>query len=694
MIKRRRKREKRAAAATTHLERPQVEVAAAPKVEIRVEEDESEYEWEEEGDEEGENSSLALSNHAAEEEECDDEEENVAHESDEEAASVANDRKEEDCVFAPSEDMEERKDSVDEVNGEGEESEYSYYESSEEEEAEKEETKIDAAESADARQKDEREDEWEYSFESDGEEEQTNEPEYAANNQDKTEHDVPVEHVVEAPEEEEEEEDWEEYSWEEEEEEEEEAEQNEEAIEANEHQIDKDKKSETDSKPQHGSCAGNLDHEALLIGCSEGAEDSGYDASRSSPGSSVPGSYRKGIAGSKLAAVSSERQRQQEAQKQSAMSLGDPDHLDDMLDRIKRLREERHQILSDMTRLKTAFDSGGEESSAITSPEDVSSPFCFPEQKTRSRKVVNAVAASDEDGVHCLICGSRLGRRLNVGAVMHMGLEDGDPICPRALNLSEDSRERLRSIALTKHFDVEKKFEMLQMVDLTLDLSDDDGGESGGGCIDDFLDSSAPGDDFLTKAESFLLDMDRQRDRDREVSAAIKAGLLKTETPEMEDDDEVETMSTASATQQATETVQPESPDYSEMEEPMYSSRPPSSDLDEAKSKLLEEIRSPLRRVLSPTHCDDRSECAGAGKVLRADLVPEEYGLLTGDGSRRTLLRQISSPTEQRPALRKVNTRDRSAPYIPKDTEITFYAGGAPTWPSRCKQSAETTATR
>lgn len=51
---------------------------------------------------------------------------------------------------------------------------------------------------------------------------------------------------------------------------------------------------------------------------------------------------------------------------------------------------------------------------------------------------------------------------------MHMGLEDGEPICPEALNLTEKSKEKIKKIALTKHLALKDKYEFLETVDLDL----------------------------------------------------------------------------------------------------------------------------------------------------------------------------------------------------------------------------------
>ena len=363
-------------------------------------------------------------------------------------------------------------------------------------------------------------------------------------------------------------------------------------------------------------------------------EDSGYDASRSSPGSSVLGRRPLGGGGG--------------ARKQH-ISVGDEGHLDDMLARVKRLREERKQILSDMDMLKSAFDDSGNGDSCLTSPEVVPEGFQFP-AKPKSKKVIKALDSDDSGAIYCVICNSKLGRRLNVGAVMHLGLEDGDPICPKALSLTDESRGKLRSIALTKNLEPEQKLEMLKMVDLEL-MEDED--EAGGGSGDDEDASSRMG------IERFLDEMELRRDRDRQESAAIKAGLLRPEL-DSEDDEGVE------AATEMEVTINVDDDDEGEDETESVDIE---EDLEGEHWLQQRDYGHSRRRLDEDRSCDD--DIGGEERLLRPDLVPEEYGL---EGQPRlSLLRQLSSPAE----LRHVKTRDRSAPYIPEDTEIYFYAGEA-----------------
>ena len=55
-----------------------------------------------------------------------------------------------------------------------------------------------------------------------------------------------------------------------------------------------------------------------------------------------------------------------------------------------------------------------------------------------------------------------------------MGLEDGEPICQEALNLTEKSKQKIRNVALTKHLALKDKYEFLETMDLDLINSGDD----------------------------------------------------------------------------------------------------------------------------------------------------------------------------------------------------------------------------
>ena len=193
-----------------------------------------------------------------------------------------------------------------------------------------------------------------------------------------------------------------------------------------------------------------------------------------------------------------------------AEQYGDDSNLNDMLARIKTLREERKQILQDMNAIKTAFNGPGDgaevdrgdtatddgiETGESTPCTEISAPFKeaqgvqgarrrsfdsgigtkslssvqggSPTEELDAISETSAMATSashpgkkkiskeekeHSDGVfYCFMCGENLGK-MTKGTVMHMGLEDGEPVCPDALYLTDESKEKIMAIASTRTF--------------------------------------------------------------------------------------------------------------------------------------------------------------------------------------------------------------------------------------------------
>ncbi len=333
--------------------------------------------------------------------------------------------------------------------------------------------------------------------------------------------------------------------------------------------------------------------------------------------------------------------------------------LDNMLARIKKLREERKQILSDMKMLKTVFKD--EENTDVNKQED---------------KVTTPKESSQ--GIRCFICQCYLGKKLNIGAVVHMGLEDGDPICTKALFLTEESKDKIKSVAAATQFSLEKKFELL--------------------CLSSIFQSSETSTkETLTKAESFLDHIERQRSRDKEEQAAIKSGqkevavvdvvgdeggpnsgdreefnvgesfLLQMERQRQKDMEAKEKIKRGlkpvlSVDRDNIEEHTPKKLSQSAEKESLEETARPAQRLSQ---DLLRAIRASDRQQLVRVSCDDRSEVAQRGKVLRPDLAPT-----VALAPFRDLLRQITSQSRS-PGLRHVRAiDDRSAPYIPDDIEV------------------------
>ena len=96
------------------------------------------------------------------------------------------------------------------------------------------------------------------------------------------------------------------------------------------------------------------------------------------------------------------------------------------------------------------------------------------------------------------------------GAIMHMGLEDGEPICPEALNLTEKSKQKIKNIALTTHLELKDKYEFLETIDLELMTSEDD----------------LTSEDVMQKVENFLDDIEAQKKKDEEQFELLRAGAI------------------------------------------------------------------------------------------------------------------------------------------------------------------------
>ena len=91
-----------------------------------------------------------------------------------------------------------------------------------------------------------------------------------------------------------------------------------------------------------------------------------------------------------------------------------------------------------------------------------------------------------------------------------MGLEDGEPICPEALNLTEKSKQKIKNIALTTHLELKDKYEFLETIDLELMTSED----------------GLTSEDVMQKVENFLDDIEAQKKKDEEQFELLRAGAI------------------------------------------------------------------------------------------------------------------------------------------------------------------------
>ena len=143
--------------------------------------------------------------------------------------------------------------------------------------------------------------------------------------------------------------------------------------------------------------------------------------------------------------------------------------LDGMLGRLQSVRDERKAILQNLQMMKAAFSAEDgikdeefdfeamEKGQSDESKEDT--PAADSPQKNPS---IVKLERQDSDYVQCFICNFEFGK-LSKGAVMHMGLSDGEPICPKALYLTQASREKIKSVADSSDMTVEQKYKVLNL---------------------------------------------------------------------------------------------------------------------------------------------------------------------------------------------------------------------------------------
>ena len=253
--------------------------------------------------------------------------------------------------------------------------------------------------------------------------------------------------------------------------------------------------------------------------------------------------------------------------------------------------------------------------------------------------------------VKCVICNAVLGKKLNLASVMHMGLEDGEPICPRALFLTKDAVDRIHSLARTQNLDFEQKYEMLKLMPIDTVDNENDTRES------------------LNIAENFLEDIEERRLKDKEEQEAIRNGEMSAMF------DVNEEIVDPVMVVQRDDTINEEAGDADRKtlvkdDEEIRRKREIMKNEEKIRN-LLKEINETERfNLKSPDIIKDRSDPMDAGKVLRFDLAPP-----MALKSYRSLMRQISDENNSR-NLRKTKTNDRSAPFIPEDIEVFCVGNG------------------
>ena len=153
---------------------------------------------------------------------------------------------------------------------------------------------------------------------------------------------------------------------------------------------------------------------------------------------------------------------------------------------------------------------------------------------------------------------------------MHMGLEDGEPICPEALNLTEKSKQKIKNIALTTHLELKDKYEFLETIDLELMTSEDD----------------LTSEDVMQKVENFLDDIEAQKKKDEEQFELLRAGAMDDIFAEFINGDTNSLMTTSLNSESIREEAEVEDDyEYDEEEEAKEES-PPDPDVFENSNNL------------------------------------------------------------------------------------------------------------
>jgi len=302
------------------------------------------------------------------------------------------------------------------------------------------------------------------------------------------------------------------------------------------------------------------------------------------------------------------------------------------------------------------------ELEAISERSAMSSSFS---SDGHGRKKINNEKEVVEGEVYCFICGESLGK-LTKGAVMHMGLEDGDPVCADALYLTEESKEKIKNIASTRMFSYEAKYELLETIELeTWDI-----------------DYDIPSGDVMDKVDAFLQDVELQKQKDNEKFEAMRNGaideIFMEEFREMlsqkhSDGEEFKTSNESEPFSSQSAPPPPPPPRISSRGAPT----PPSSNADNnisniphhppALMNVLKSIKDGVPK-LKHTETNDHSEIQ-LGQVIHKHIAPIVF---TKDI--RSLVKDISKDDHKK-KLKKVKTNDKSAPFIPDDVEIYFYGG-------------------
>ena len=154
-----------------------------------------------------------------------------------------------------------------------------------------------------------------------------------------------------------------------------------------------------------------------------------------------------------------------------------------------------------------------------------------------------------------------------------MGLEDGEPICPEALNLTEKSKQKIKNIALTTHLELKDKYEFLETIDLELMTSED----------------GLTSEDVMQKVENFLDDIEAQKKKDEEQFELLRAGAIDDIFAEFINGDTNSLMTTSLNSESIIEAEEPAEDEYEYEyydEEEELNESPPDQDVFENSNNL------------------------------------------------------------------------------------------------------------
>ena len=153
---------------------------------------------------------------------------------------------------------------------------------------------------------------------------------------------------------------------------------------------------------------------------------------------------------------------------------------------------------------------------------------------------------------------------------MHMGLEDGEPICPEALNLTEKSKQKIKNIALTTHLELKDKYEFLETIDLELMTSED----------------GLTSEDVMQKVENFLDDIEAQKKKDEEQFELLRAGAIDDIFAEFINGDTNSLMTTSLNSESIIEAEAEDEYEYEYYDEEEVKESPPDQDVFENSNNL------------------------------------------------------------------------------------------------------------